>query len=133
MDVFGFVMDHMGQFAPYDIPNLLFAVLSAAVLGYAMARWGAGASGPDARALVLWAASAALGTGFVRSQLPLAVGLLALVVLAKGNDGPRQERVLVFSALIFGLGCGSGASLIALAVGIPYILVVRWAFGVKRS
>jgi hypothetical protein len=133
MDVLGFVMDNMGTFSPYEIPNLLFAVLVAGLLGYLLARFGAGLTGADTRALALWAAAAALGTGLVRAQLPLAVALLALVVLSKGNDGPRQERVLVLCALVLGLGCGSGASLVMLAVAIPFILVVRWAFGAKRS
>jgi len=133
MDVLGFVMDHMGTFSPYDIPNLLFAMLVASLLGYLLARVGAGLTGSDARALVLWAAAAALAAGLVRAQLPLAVALLALMVLVKGNEGPRQDRVLVFCALVLGLGCGSGATLVMLAVAVPFILVVRWAFGAKPS
>lgn len=129
MDIRGFATDHFGHFSPYDIPNLLFSVIAAAALGYAMARWGGGKRGTDLRVLALWAGTAALGVGLVRAQLPLAVAMLALVVLARGDGGTRQDRVLLFASLMLGLGCGSGASLVTLAVALPFVLVVRWAFG----
>jgi hypothetical protein len=128
MDLMGFVADHLGHFSLYDIPNLLFAVLVATALGYVLGRWGGEKRGTELRALALWAGSAALAVGFVRTQLPLAVVLLALVVLAKGNDANREDRVLLFGALVLGLGCGSGASLVTVAVAVPFVLVVRWAF-----
>ncbi len=133
MDIMGFVVDNMGHFGPFDLPNLLFAVFMATFLGYALARWGGGKRGAELRTLALWAGASALAVGFVRTQLPLAVVLLALVLLAKGNDGPKQERPLLFGSLVLGMGCGSGASLVALALAVPFILVVRWAFGASRS
>ncbi len=129
MDLLDFVADHFGHFSPYDIPNLLFAVLVASTLGYVLGRWGGGKDGPDLRALALWAGTSALAVGFVRTQLPLAVVLLAFVILVKGNEAPRQDRVLLFGSLVFGLGCGSGASLVTIALAVPFVLVVRWAFG----
>lgn len=129
MDLLGFVADHLGHFSPYDVPNLLFSVLVATLLGYALGRWGGGKRGADLRALALWSGSAALAVGFVRTQLPLAVVFLALVLLAKGNDAPRNDRALLFTALVLGLGCGSGATLVTLATALPVVLIVRWAFG----
>lgn len=128
MDIMGFLADHMGHFSLYDIPNLLFAVLLATLLGYLLGRVGGQVRGTELRALALWAGSAALAAALVRSQLPLAVLLLAFVLLVKNNDSATRDRVLLFGALVLGLGCGSGASLVTLVVAIPFILVVRWAF-----
>lgn len=133
MDAIGFVMDHLGHFAPLDIVNLLFAVLVATLLGYLLARLGGRRSPAQAKELALWAAISALGTGLVRAQLPLAVALLALVLLAKGREGGRAGQVLLFGALVIGLGCGSGASLVMLVVALPFILVIRWAFGAEQA
>ena len=83
MDALGFVMDNLGHFAPLDIANLLFAVLAATLLGYLLGRFGGRLPASSARELALWAAGAALGTGLVRTQLPLAVVLLALVILSR--------------------------------------------------
>jgi len=127
MDVKGFVSDHMGHFSLYDIPNVLFMILMAALLGYALARFGGREQGRDARSLALWAATAALATAFVRAQLPLAIVLLAIVLLAKGDGATARERVLLFGAMVLGLGCGSGAALIMFLAAIPYIILVRWA------
>lgn len=133
MDALGFVMDNLGHFAPLDIANLLFAVLAATLLGYLLGRFGGRLPASSARELALWAAGAALGTGLVRTQLPLAVVLLALVILSRGQLGAKGDRALTFCALAFGMGCGSGASLIVLAVGLPFIVVVRWAFTAERA
>lgn len=133
MDAIGFVMDHLGHFAPIDIVNLLFAMLVATLLGYLLGRLGARQTPIEARELALWAGLSAMGAGLVRAQLPLAVVLLALVLLSKGREGGRAGQVLVFAALIMGLGCGSGASLVMLVVALPFILVIRWAFGAERA
>lgn len=133
MDVLGFVADHMGHFTLYDVPNLLFAVLLASLLGYLLARVGAGIGGPEARSLALWAGTTALAVGFVRAQLPLAIALLAIVLITGPITSERRDRALFFGALVMGLGCGSGAALITVAVAIPYLFVVRWAFGPKGS
>ena len=50
MDITGFLADHMGHFSLYDIPNLLFAVLLATLLGYVLARAGGRVQGAEANA-----------------------------------------------------------------------------------
>ena len=129
MDIRGFAADHFGHFSPYDIANLLFAMVAATFLGYAMARWGGGKRGQELRALAVWAGLAALGVGFVRAQLPLAVAFLALVLLAKGNEASKHDRLLLFASLVLGVGCGSGATLVTIVLTLPFLLIVRWAFG----
>ncbi|MBK8226920.1 MAG: hypothetical protein IPK70_07070 [Flavobacteriales bacterium] len=127
MDWLGFVMDNMGHFAPQDILLLLFRTLCAAALGAILARVG-GRMGTDGmKELALWAAAAGLAGGFAGAQLPLAVLLLAFAMLMGGQAGSGKERALRFSALVLGLGCGS-APLVAIAVGVPFALLARWAF-----
>lgn len=133
MDVIGFISDHMGHFSLYDIPNVLFMVLLAAFLGYVLARYGGRLEGNEARSTTLWAATAALASAFVRAQLPLAVILLAIVLLVRGEGATTRERILLFGAMVIGLGCGSGAALIMLIASVPYILLVRWAFPAGRA
>ncbi|MBK8497405.1 MAG: hypothetical protein IPL52_00980 [Flavobacteriales bacterium] len=131
MDLMGFLSDHMGHFSLYDLPNLVFAVLLAVLLGYLLGRFGGKVRGAELRALALWAGSAALAAAIVRSQLPLAVVLVALVLLVRSNQDGSRDRALQFGALVLGLGCGSGAALVTLVAAVPYILVVRWAFKSK--
>ena len=133
MDVMGFISDHMGHFSLYDVPNVLFMVLLAALLGYLLARFGGRQERGDSRSTALWAATAALASAFVRAQLPLAVILLAIVLLLRGEVATTRERILLFGAMVIGLGCGSGAALIMLIASVPYILLVRWAFPAARA
>jgi hypothetical protein len=127
MDLKGFAADHLGHFAPHDIGNAVFSLLVAALLGFLLGRVGAGRSGGEARTLALWAAVAAVALVFVRLQLPLAVGLLALVLLVRRGQEEGPGGVLLFGALAMGLGCGSGAALVTAVVAIPLILLARWA------
>jgi len=127
MDLKGVIADHMGHFSVYDIPNLVFVLVAATFMGYVLAYWGAGQKGSDARGLALWAAAAALATAFVRAQLPLAALVLAAAVLVgRAENGPRPAAVF-FSALLFGIGCGSGAAVIVGIALVPYLLIMRWS------
>jgi hypothetical protein len=117
----------MGHFTLYDVPNMLVAMLVSALLAYYFTTWGVRFAGSHARQLALWAAVAALGVGFVRAQFPLAVALLALVLLLRAQEMPSAERLPLFAALVIGMGCGSGASLIVVAVFLPFVLLARWA------
>ncbi len=133
MDVMGFISDHMGHFSPYDVPNVLFMVFMGALLGYALARFGGRLSDRDARVLMLWSATAALAAAFVRAQLPLAVLFLALVLLVRMEPSTGRDRLLLFGALVLGMGCGSGAALIMFIAAIPYVALVRWAFPADKA
>ena len=132
MDLKGFAADHMGHFTLYDVPNMLVALLLSALLAYLLAALGMRTAAPQARHLGLWAAVAALGVGFVRAQFPLAVSLLALVLLLRSQEVPASERLSLFGALVIGLGCGSGASLIVVAVFLPVLTLARWATAIKH-
>jgi hypothetical protein len=127
MDLTGFLVDHMGHFSAYDIPGVLFLLLMAALLGWVMGYAG-GERGASLRQLALWAATAALATAFMRMQLPVALALLGVLLLVRPSmpEAPRG-RLLLFGALVLGLGCGSGAALIMALAAIPYVLLVRWA------
>ncbi len=132
MDLKGFAADHMGHFTLYDVPNMLVSLLLSALLAYLLAALGMRSTTPQARQLALWAAVAALGVGFVRAQFPLAVALLALILLLRAQEVSASERLPLFGALVIGLGCGSGASLIVVAVFLPFLLLARWATAIKH-
>ncbi|MFN6178815.1 MAG: hypothetical protein ACK46G_14930 [Flavobacteriales bacterium] len=131
MDLKGFAADHMGHFTLYDVPNMLVSMLLSALLAYVLATFGWRSDPPQARRLALWAVVSAMGVGFVRAQFPLAISLLALVLLLRAQDMPASERLPLFAALVIGLGCGSGASLIVVAVFVPFLLLARWASVIK--
>ena len=125
MDVKGFVADNMGHFSVYDIPGLLFVLVTATFLGYLVATIGGGERGTAARRLALWAATAALAAALVRSQLPIAAVMLAVAVLA-GKRGAEHADITFVTMLIIGVGCGSGASVIVVMALIPFVLLMRW-------
>lgn len=131
MDWLGFVMDNMGHFALEDVPLLLFRVLCAAVLGALLARVGGRMGTAGMKELALWAAAAALAVGFAGTQLPMAVLLLAFAMLMGGQSGSGSERALRFGALVLGMGCGH-STFPAIAVGIPFCLLARWAFAPEQ-
>ena len=68
-----------------------------------------------------------LAVVFVRAQLPLAVALVALVLLVRPQVADQGGRVLLTASVVIGLGCGSGATLIVGALFLPMLLVARWA------
>jgi len=127
MDIKGFLMDHVGHFGLPQIGGLLFAVLVATLLGWVLGAIAARTPAGTARELALWSATAALAVGFVRSQLPLALALVAIALLASIGRSEGRQGSLRAGALVLGLGCGSGAALVTLVVALPYFLIVRWA------
>lgn len=131
MEIKALLADHMGHFSVYDVPGLLIAVVAAACMGLVMGRWGGGQSGGHARRTALWSATAALAAGFVRSQLPVAVMVLAAAVLVGRPRESSADDPIMLVALLIGIGCGSGATLIVGVALIPFILLMRWAWGGK--
>ena len=128
MDVKGFVVDQLGHFSVYDLPEVLFVIVVAALLGYALARFGARQTGTVLKQMAFWAAAAALAAVFVRSQLPMAALMLAAAVLA-GKRSYEMGNDALFSVLVVGIGCGSGATVVVVLAMIPYLFLMRWAFG----
>lgn len=127
MDIKALVADHMGHFSVYDIPGLLFALIAAACLGFVIARWGARHTVESARRVALWCMVAALAAALVRSQLPVAALMLAAAVIIGKRSGPSNDDPVLLGALVAGVGCGSGASLIVAVAMIPFIPLMRWA------
>ena len=129
MDVKGFIIDQLGHFSAYDLPEVLFVIVVAAFLGYILARWGARQTGTALKQMAFWAAAAALAAVFVRSQLPMAALMLAAAVLAGKRGQELGNDALFFSVLVVGIGCGSGATVVVVLALIPYLFLMRWAFG----
>lgn len=118
-------MDHMGHFSAYDVPGLLFAILVASCIGYAVGRAVRDRSG--APMLALWATTAALVTCFVGVQLSLAVIMAALVLLVRPATPRTTSSPAFLITLVLGGACGAGAALIALLVAVPVLVLLRWA------
>jgi len=129
MDVKGFVVDQLGHFSVYDLPEVLFVIVVAALLGYTLARFGARRTGTVLKQMAFWAAAAALAAVFVRSQLPMAALMLAAAVLAGKRGSEMGNDALFFSVLVVGIGCGSGATVVVVLAMVPYLFLMRWAFG----
>lgn len=125
MDLKGAIADHMGHFSVYDIPNVLFVLVASLVFGFMAARWGERASTAQARQRAYWSTTAALATALVRSQLPLAVLVLAAAVLVGRRTGERPDGSL-FPMMVIGIGCGAGASVIVAAALVVFIPIARW-------
>lgn len=133
MDIKGFLMDQFGHFGLPQVGSLIFALLIAALLGWALGALAARKPAAVARDLALWAATAALAVGLVRSQLPLALALVALGLFASIGRAKGRAGLLRAGALVLGLGCGSGAALVTFMVAVPYFLLVRWNASSKAS
>lgn len=133
MDIKGFLMDHVGHFGLPQIGGLLFAVIVAALLGWVLGSVAARTQAHTARELALWSATTAFAVGMVRSQLPLALALVAIALLASVGRSEGRPGLLRTGALVLGLGCGSGATLVTLVVALPYFLIVRWASRTQAS
>lgn len=135
MDLKGLLADQMGHFTPYDIPGILLAMLLAAVLAFALGLFVRMAHGPSGRQLAALAAVVALAVALVRASVPLSIALVALALLLRGGAGGHEAEgatwkphTLRLAAIAIGVGCGSSAGVIVLAVFIPLGLLLRWAF-----
>ncbi|HEY0976822.1 MAG TPA: hypothetical protein VGE21_05085 [Flavobacteriales bacterium] len=129
MDIQGAIADQMGALTLHDVGGASVSVLFAVLLTYAA---GLFARRTDREALhghAAWAACIAAATVLVRGSLPLAVTLLAVLVsLRPSSDGTSaDDRRLRLFALVAGVGCGSGASLIALVLLVPGAFLLRLA------
>ncbi|MCW5898858.1 MAG: hypothetical protein KIT10_06275 [Flavobacteriales bacterium] len=127
MNIKGMLMDHLGFFAPHQLVNAVFALLVAALLGYLLGRAGTRGTAAESRVLAVWAALGALAVVFVRTNLPMAVAFLAVVLVARGEQRTTIDRLPLLGALLLGAACGAGSAIGAMALGIPFIVLMRWA------
>lgn len=132
MDIAGFVADHMGHFSMVDLPRIVFSLAMAGALTWVMVRVAGGQESGHERVFVLWSIIAAAGTLLVRGQLPVAVVFLALVLLVRPRSGEVLSSDRSLAALVIGMGCGSGASLVTAMVAFPLALLMRWVYRAKR-
>lgn len=120
------IADQLGYFTVHDIAAALIGVVAAALLGYATALL-ARAKGPGPSEMAVTAAVMAFAAGLVRGSVPLAISLVAAVLLLRGGaDGNSRSTLLRFMALAIGLGCGASASLVVAALAVPLGLLLRW-------
>ena len=122
----GTILDNMGYFSLYDIPNLIVAILAAALLTYLGAKLGLRANKAALFTLMAWSATVALGVGLVKGQLVFAVILAAILIVAKGYTPKEISGGGLLLAMVIGLGCGSGATLITLVALVPLVILLRF-------
>jgi len=115
----------MGYFSLYDIPNLFIAILAAALLTYLSGKLGLRANKAALLTLMAWSATVALGVGLVKGQLAFAVILAAILIVAKGYTPKEISGGALLMAMVIGLGCGSGATLITLVALVPLVILLR--------
>ena len=126
MDLKGFLADQFGLYTVYDLPLLLFAMLAAALLAWLSGRL-AGQSA-DAVGMALTAGLVAAAVHLVKGSLPLAVALVAVLLLAGRrvrDEGPAHEAGRLV-ALVIGFGCGASAVIPMVIAWLPLTVLLRW-------
>jgi hypothetical protein len=131
MDFKGFLADQFGLLTVYDLPLLLFAMLAAALLSW-LAGWLCGAA-CDARGMAMLAGGVAVAVFLVKGSLPLAVALVAVLLLAGRRQAPQAPAAEAgrIVALVIGFGCGTAAVLPMALAWLPLTALLRWQ--VKRA
>lgn len=131
MDLKGFLADQMGHLTVYDLPLLLFNVLAAMALAIMGGR--VAGAGVALRSMALLAGVTAFAVFLVKGSLPLAVALVAAVLLLLTRRGTEEEGDMAprLFAVAVGFGFGASAGAITLVVAIPLAFVLRWTL--KRS
>jgi len=126
MDLKGLVADHFGHFALKDLANLTVSVFAAAVFGALVAAYGARQSRTNARSGAVWAALFAAAVGLARTQLPLAVALVAMALLLHPIATKPGDRRVMAGMLVIGLACGSGATVVGALLAVLLLVLYRW-------
>lgn len=135
MDVKGVIADQMGMFTPYDIVGALIGLVLAALLGFVLGRVVKGRAGDEANELMVMALLSALAVELVKTSVPLAITMVAIMLFIKEVPGAldRDSRLLRIAAVLLGFGCGSGAGIITLVCAVPLMLVMRWSLANSRA
>ena len=130
MDLKGFLADQMGFFTFYDVPGMLFGALCGALLSWALGRFFGGDDRDMSGKLAVQAGAIACGVAFVRASLPLSIAFAGVLILLRPGSSGDRASLLQLVAMVIGVGCGSGASLIVLALSVPLGIV---AFLILRA
>lgn len=136
MDIKGVIADQMGALTPHDIGGALVSIGCAALVTFAAGLIAFGSRrAEDLRGATVLAALLAAITVVVRGSLPLAVVLVAgtLLVRPRLGEGATGDRLLQLLAVVAGVGCGAGASVITLVLLLPVALLLRWAMGARPN
>lgn len=131
MDIKGMLADQMGHFTPYDIVGVLLSVALAALFGFLLGIIGK-ADGQQRYVAVL-SAVIALAVALVRASVPLSIALVAVALLVGQRNEDGKGRLMRYAAAAVGLGCGSSASIVVVALLVPIGLLLRWASQNERS
>lgn len=128
MDIKGLIADQMGFFTPYDVAGALLCVTLAALFGFLLAII-AKSEPAERRGSAALAAVIAFAVALVRASVPLSIGLVAVALLL-GNHGTTDRpsgRLLRYGVAAVGIGCGSSAAIVVVALLVPIGLLLRWA------
>lgn len=130
--------DQMGAFTPYDIGNGVLALLLAALLAFVAGLIGRASGDQAPKHLATLAAVAALAVLFVRGSVPLSIALVGVALLVRtgspvAREGGWRSSLPQLVAVVIGVGCGSGAALIALVLMVPVALLLRWSSAADPS
>lgn len=130
MDIKGTLADQMGHFTPYDIVGVLLSVALAALFGFLLGIIG---KGTDRRYVAVLSAVIAFAVALVRASIPLSIALVAVALLIEERNDDRNSRLMRYAAAAVGVGCGSSASIVVVALLVPVGLLLRWASSNERS
>lgn len=128
MDIKGLIADQMGYFTPYDVAGAVLCIALAALFGFLLAIIAKADHGARKESAVL-AAVIAFAVALVRASVPLSIGLVA-VALFLGDHGATERssgRLLRYGVAAVGIGCGSSAAIVVVALLVPIGLLLRWA------
>ena len=135
MDIRGIIADQLGHFSLEDVPSLLVAVLLAMLLGLFVPAALRPPGAPTGRESAITAGLVALAAALVRSSLPVALVLVAALLLV--GRSPREEDFRAWAcrlaAVVIGVGCGSGAALITVLTVVPVGVVAALLLRPKRT
>lgn len=128
MDLNAAMADQLGHFTLQDIFTALVGLLAAAFLGLLFALIVRPPDGSSPRRTALLSAVVAFAVSLVRASVPLAICLVAVLLLVRSADaGDGRARLHRLMALAIGLGCGSSAAIVVAALVLPLGLLFRWA------
>ena len=135
MDIRGVIADQLGHFTLEDVPSLLLAALLAMLLGWFVPSALSPSSGPTERESAITAALVALAAALVRSSLPIALVLVAALLLVGRPPRDQDFRgwACRLAAVVIGVGCGSGAALITVLTMVPVGVVAALLLRPKRT